>query len=484
MNKSVFPKDFLWGGAIAANQCEGAYDEDGKGLSIADVNPLLTKEERLKNIGKGVSNAMIQEALSNQGSHIYPRRKGIDFYHTYKEDIALFKEMGFKVLRLSIAWSRIFPNGDDEKPNEKGLEHYDKVFDELLKNGIQPLVTLSHFEMPLNLLMTYGGWKNKKVIDFFVKYCQTVFDRYHDKVKLWITFNEINAMTFNPYIGCGMTYDEQENRLAKIYQSMHNQLVASAMCVEYLHKNYPSSKIGCMIAKTPTYPATCHPNDALKAQQVNQVNMFATDVQVRGYYSSNMKTYLKQHDISLDIHDEEIKILKNNLVDFVSFSYYTSVVSSADGLYETALANMATGEKNPYLDINPWGFQIDPVGLRIALNDLYDRYQKPLFIVENGIGLYDVFKNGTVHDTKRINYLKDHIYQMGLAIQEDGVEVMGYTAWGCIDLISASTNEMSKRYGFIYVDLDDEGNGTNKRYRKDSFEWYKKLIETNGMNIF
>lgn len=477
------PKDFLWGGAVAANQCEGAYDEGGKGLSISDVNPLLSREERMENIGKGVSMDMIQEAMSKHSTRIYPRRKGIDFYHRYKEDIALFKEMGFKVFRLSIAWTRIFPNGDDKTANEEGLRFYDSLFDELHKNGIEPLVTLSHFEMPLNILLKYGGWKNKKVIDMFVRYAETVIDRYKGKVKYWLTFNEINAMTFNAYIGCGITSDQTENRLGNIYQSMHNQLVASAITVGYLHKTDCEAQIGCMLAKTAVYPMTCHPEDVLKAQSVNEINMFATDVQVRGYYSNYMKKYLERNHIHLDMTDAELQILRENLVDFVSFSYYTSVCSSRDGAYETAMANMATGEKNPYLTETRWGFLNDPVGLRIVLNELYTRYQKPLFIVENGIGLYDEFSDGTVHDTERILYIKAHIEQLKRAVLEDGVVLMGYTVWGCIDLISASTNEMSKRYGLIYVDLDDKGKGTMERYKKDSFYWYKKVLATNGDDL-
>ena len=478
-----FPNGFLWGGAVAACQCEGAYNEGGKGISIADVSPLLTKEERMKNIGKGVSRKMIEEALQGEENRIYPKRFGIDAYHHYKEDIALFAELGFKVFRMSVAWTRIFPNGDDPQPNEEGLQFYDNVFDELLKYQIQPLVTISHFDMPLSIITKYHSWANKKVIELFDRYARTIIDRYKSKVKLWITFNEINAMTFNAYIGCGLTSDETEDREQKIYQTMHNQCVASAMVVGYLHKVDPDAKIGCMIAKTPSYPATCRPEDVLKAQQITQVNNFATDLQVRGYYSRNMQMYLKRKDIHIDQTEEEKQILKKNIVDFVSLSYYTSVISSAEGSYGTALANVTVGEKNPYLKQTKWGFLIDPIGLRIALNELYDRYQKPLFVVENGIGLYEELTEGTVHDKERIDYLRDHIREMKKAVLEDGVDLMGYTVWGCIDLISASTNEMSKRYGLIYVDQDDAGNGSLRRYKKDSFGWYQKVINSNGGDL-
>lgn len=469
--RNGFPPNFLWGGATAANQCEGGFGEGGKGVSISDVNPLLPREQRLRNIGKGVSSQTLKDALEYPEHYIFPRRKAVDFYHRYREDIALFAEMGFKVFRLSIAWTRIFPNGDEKEPNEAGLRFYDDLFDELKKYGIEPLVTLSHFEMPLRLVTEYGGWKNRKVLDCFDRYAKTVLDQYQDKVKYWLAFNEINAMTFNPYIGCGLLSDQEEDRLRNIYQSMHHQLIASAHAVTYAHGLGKDLQVGCMLAYTPTYPSTCRPEDVFKSLHLKQINLIATDVQVKGVYSNIAEKYFTENELHLDRLEEDFADLQKGTVDFVSFSYYTSVATSAEGAYDTVLANMATGEKNPYLEVNPWGFQTDPIGLRISLNELYDRYHKPLFVVENGIGLYDTFEDGTVHDSGRIQYLKDHLRQMELAIREDGVEVMGYTMWGCIDLISASMNEMSKRYGFIYVDLDDQGNGSMKRCRKDSFYW-------------
>lgn len=464
----MFPKNFLWGGATAANQMEGAYLEDGKGLSIQDLLP------------HGVKTPRTDEPTPDNLKLI-----GIDFYHRYKEDIKLFAEMGFKVFRMSIAWSRIFPNGDDAQPNEKGLEFYDKVFDELHKYGMEPLVTLSHYETPLALSKKYDGFRSRETIDLFVRYAKTVFERYKGKVKYWLTFNEINTIMTEPYLSGGIWTDKNELSFSDKLQAIHHELVASAAATKVAHEIDPENKIGCMVLALPTYPLTPDPDDVIQAMQNNHTNLLFTDVQARGYYPSYAKRWYKEQNISIDITPEDEEILKNS-VDFVSFSYYWSLCASADPTKaEDMYFSKAT--PNPYLKATDWGWQIDPKGLRYILNEFYERYQKPLFVAENGLGAYDELvkdENGeyTVIDDYRIDFLKQHLVQVEEAI-EDGVDVMGYTSWGCIDLVSASTAEMDKRYGYIYVDRNNKGEGTLERYRKKSFYWYKKVIETNGESL-
>ena len=465
-----FPKNFLWGGATAANQCEGAYNEDGKGLSTQDIMP------------KGIMGPVTDEPTEDNMKLI-----GIDFYHRYKEDIKMFAEMGFKTFRLSIAWSRIFPNGDDKVPNEKGLEFYDRVFDELAKYGIEPLVTLSHYETPLALAKNYDGWVNRDLIGFFENYARTVFTRYKDKVKYWLTFNEINSATHFPYMSAGIWTPKEKLSKQNLYQAMHHELVASALAVKIAHEINPNFQVGCMILGVPNYPLTSMPADVLKAMEQDRQNLFFADVHARGEYPTYMNRFFKENDIKLNITDEDKEILKNT-VDFISFSYYMSSCATADPEKNLkGKGNLIGGVPNPYLKASDWGWQIDPEGLRYILNLLYDRYQKPLFIVENGLGAFDELitdENGnkTVNDDYRITYLNDHLVQVAEAI-EDGVEVMGYTTWGCIDLVSASTAELRKRYGFIYVDRNDDGTGTLDRYKKKSFNWYKEVIATNGTSL-
>ncbi|GAA5417347.1 aryl-phospho-beta-D-glucosidase BglH [Paraliobacillus ryukyuensis] len=484
MTESVFPKDFLWGGATAANQVEGAYNEGGKGLSIFDMISFIPKEERTKDIEMGVSSRKeLDTLLAQDTSGNFPKRRGVDFYHRYKEDIALFAEMGFKTFRLSISWPRIFPNGDETEPNEEGLKFYDNVFDELLKYGIEPLVTLSHYEIPLNLVQKYNGWIDRRVVDFFTNYAKTVFNRYKDKVKYWLTFNEINVSTMEPYIGSGILVDEVEHVEQAVYQALHHQFVASARAVKACHEIIPEAQIGCMLARMEVYPETPNPDDVLEALTQEQKNLFFTDVQVRGYYPSFMLNYFKDNGIHIEMQPGDEEILAQHTVDFLSFSYYMTMVASGDAERVKEKGNFFTGVPNPYLKASDWGWKIDPKGLRITLKKLYDRYQVPLFIVENGLGAYDtVEEDGSIIDDYRIDYLRAHIKEMGEAIKE-GVDVMGYTSWGCIDLISASTSEMSKRYGFIYVDQDDYGNGTLERKKKKSFDWYKHVIATNGAEL-
>lgn len=468
--KKRFPENFLWGGAIAANQCEGAAREDGKGYSTADA---LT--------------AGVFGIPQIPPKDFYLKREAIDFYHHYREDIAMFGEMGFKVLRFSIAWSRIFPNGDDAEPNEKGLLFYDNMIEELENQGIQPLITLSHYEMPLNLVTKYGGWENRKVIGFFVKYAETVFKRYQDKVTYWLTFNEINMMLHAPFNGGGIRGTADEVDQSVLYQGIHHQFLASALATKIGHEVNPDFKIGCMIAGSPMYPLTCHPDDVMEAMQKDRRSLFFGDVHARGKYPNYMKRYFDENKIQIRFEKEDADILKNT-VDFISFSYYMSCCATADEEKNIlSRGNIMSAVKNPYLKESEWGWQIDPKGLRFILNQLYDRYQLPLFIVENGLGSRDVLtenENGelAVHDEYRIAYMNDHLLQVAEAIK-DGVEVLGYTSWGCIDLVSNTSNQMSKRYGFIYADRNDDGSGSMKRYRKDSFEWYKNVIMTNGDSL-
>lgn len=486
--KRELPKGFLWGGATAANQIEGAWDQDGKGMSVSDTlrfKPELSVEDY---VGQNYySSEDIQQAIKDKDTGLYAKRKGSDHYKRYKEDIALLAEMGFKVYRLSIAWTRIFPNADDLEPNEAGLKFYDDLFDECIKHGIEPLVTMSHYEPPLNLTLKYNGWHSREAVGFFTKFVDTITKRYKDKVKYWLTFNEVDSMIRHPYTTGGLVEDMFPNQNFEnvIYQAMHHQFVASALATKITHENIPGSQVGCMLTKLTFYPFSCHPLDVLKAQQEQRNTLAYSDTQVFGEYPAYLKSYFENNDITIVSEPEDEKIMKDYPVDFVSFSYYHSSCSAhnAEELAKT-VGNTTFGIKNPHLETSAWGWQSDPIGLRVSLVELYDRYRKPLFIVENGLGAVDTLEeDGSVNDSYRIEYLEQHIKAMMDAVIEDGVELMGYTSWGCIDLISASTNQMSKRYGFVYVDADDYGNGTYDRYRKDSFYWYKEVIRTNGKNL-
>lgn len=475
-----FPEGFLWGGAFAANQVEGGAREGGKGLSTADVFPW---GDRKKGGVFDRTYDQILQAAADPEDLKYPKRRGIDFYHRYREDIALFREMGFKALRFSISWSRVFPNGDEERPNEEGLAFYRSMICELKKNGIEPIVTLSHFEMPLHLCLQYNGWTDRRLISYFVRFAKTVFEAFHEEVKYWITFNEIDATVHIPLTGAGIIREKTENMEKACYQALHHQFVASAAVTKLAHEKYPGLQIGCMTTKNLKYPATCRPEDCMQWLKETAEDGFYTDVQVFGEYPYGIRNKWKKKGLEPEMKPEDAALLKENTVDFVSFSYYASLVVSEEGAKkEKVSANLLVGEKNPYLKQTPWGWQIDPVGLRSSLNQLYDRYRLPLFVAENGMGTLDQLEEETVCDDYRISYIRAHIREMEKAI-EDGVEVLGYTYWGCIDCISASTSEMSKRYGFIYVDQDDEGRGTLRRYKKKSFDWYKKVIASNGEDL-
>ena len=471
-NLSQLSKDFLWGGAIAANQAEGAYQEGGKGLSLMDI-ATAGKKGVSRQFTKGVEKDVY-----------YPNHEGIDFYHRYQEDLALCEEMGFKCFRTSIAWTRIFPHGDESEPNEEGLKFYDHLFDEMIKRGMQPVVTISHYEMPLYLAQNYGGWANRKLIDFYLNFCKVIFERYKGKVKYWMTFNEINSVIFMPEVA-GVVDRSQADFKQRSYQAAHHQFVASAKAVQLGHQIDPENKIGCMVLTLVKYPLVAKPEDVLLAEEKMRYGTFAfTDIQVRGHYPHYVKKLVERQGIHVQIEPEDYETMKNGCVDYIGFSYYSSSAATTDETVEKTGGNIVSGVKNPYLPTSEWGWQIDAKGLRYILNRFYERYEIPLFIVENGLGAYDqVDENGYVEDDYRIAYLKAHIEEMKNAIIEDGVDIIGYTPWGCIDLVSAGTGEMSKRYGFIYVDRDDLGNGTLKRSRKKSFDWYKQVIASHGENL-
>lgn len=488
----MFPKDFLWGGATAANQFEGAWDVDGKGVSTSDCctrGSLTSVRHVTYQTEDGQVESKIMFGLdAPKGAKFgafdgydYPNHEGIDFYHHYKEDIALFAEMGFKTFRMSINWTRIFPNGDDEQPNEKGLQFYEDVFKELKKYGIEPLVTLSHYETPIALTNKWNAWADRRTIDCFVRYAKTCFERYNGLVKYWLTFNEINCISFGGFMAAGVASRDP----LMIANATRNQLLASALAVQEAHKVNPDMMVGNMIGYGASYPYTCNPEDVLKQRKAQYNVDFYSDVQARGYYPNYKLKEYERANLDFELTKEDQEILANGTVDFITFSYYMSNCVSADPeVLANQKGNMLMGVKNPYLTESEWGWQIDPVGLRISLNDFYTKYRKPLMVVENGLGARDIVtEDGQIHDDYRIDYLRAHIEQMDKAINEDGVDLIGYTPWGCIDLVSASTGEMAKRYGFIYVDIQDDGTGDGKRMKKDSFYWYKKVIASNGADL-
>lgn len=473
-----FRKDFLWGGAVAAHQLEGGYREGGKGLSIMDVCT-VGDVKHPRRVTQGIV----------EGEN-YPNHEAIDFYHRYQGDIALFAEMGFQCFRTSIAWARIFPMGDEDTPNEEGLRFYDNLFDECLKYGIEPVITLSHFEMPYALVEKYGGWRDRRLIDMFVKFAVTCFQRYKNKVKYWMTFNEINNQAnYNSegsiYGNSGIIYRDGECREQVMYQAAHYELVASALAIKEGRKINPDFHLGCMIAMCPIYPTTCKPDDILMAYKAMQKRYYFTDVHALGAYPPNILSLWKRKGYQMDVTEADLQALKEGCVDYIGFSYYMSfAIAHKETNVHYDYDESHDLVRNPYVEASDWGWQVDPTGLRYVLNWFTDHYHLPLFIVENGLGAYDkVEANGQIHDPYRVSYLRKHIEQMKLAVEEDGVDLIGYTPWGCIDLVAASTGQMSKRYGFIYVDKQDDGTGTMERSKKDSFYWFQKVIASNGEDL-
>lgn len=475
----ALPKNFLWGGAVAAHQLEGGWDADGRGPSVSDVLTAGTVD-----IPRRITDGVVK-------GENYPNHTGIDFYHTYKDDIALFGELGFKCFRTSISWSRIFPHGDEAEPNEAGLKFYDAIFDEMLKHGIEPVVTLSHFEMPYGLAKDYGGWVNRKLIDFFVRYATTVMERYKNKVKYWMTFNEINnqantSIDIYGWTNSGIRFSQVDDPKKALYQAAHHELLASALVVQKGHEINSNFKIGCMCSYVPVYPYSCDPEDVMLAHQSVRERYYFIDVHARGHYGAYAKkAWARDGNGPVMEHGDE-DILAAGKVDYIGFSYYMSDAVKAGNVstIKTVGGGNRYSIKNPYVKSSDWGWQIDPVGLRYSLNTLYERYELPLFIVENGFGAIDKLEaDNTCDDSYRIDYLRSHIEAMKKAVEEDGVELMGYTPWGCIDVVSFTTGELRKRYGFIYVDLNDDGTGTGNRYKKRSFKWYKQVIATNGEDL-
>lgn len=477
-----FPTNFYWGGATAANQLEGGWRDGGKGISCADICT-----------GGSASRSKRITPVLEEGT-FYPSHEAVDHYHHYKEDIVLFAEMGFKMYRFSIAWTRIFPNGDEELPNEEGLRFYDNLIDECLKYHIEPMVTISHYEPPFHLTQKWNGWADRRMIGCYLNFCKAIFTRYKGKVKYWLTFNEINGATMpmGGYVGQGILnkmesvkIDELEDIPQIRFQALHHQFLASAEAVKMAHEIDSENKVGCMQIIATSYPLTCNPADQIENQKKSHLmNWFCADVQCRGKYPSYIWRYFEENNISIKFTDGDKEILQNGCVDFFTGSYYMSMCHSADPEKQAVgKGNILGGTPNPYLKTSDWGWQIDPEGLRFSLNEIWDRYQKPIFIVENGLGAYDkIDEDGRIRDNYRISYLKSHIEQMSEAVK-DGVDLRGYTPWGCIDLVSASTGEMAKRYGFIFVERYDDGTGNFARRRKDSFYWYKKVIASNGENL-
>ncbi|MBK0038835.1 MULTISPECIES: glycoside hydrolase family 1 protein [unclassified Enterococcus] len=484
-DKKKFPKNFLWGGATAANQIEGATREAGKGWTTSDTSKFIEDpQKRMQQMLAPMTTQKVLEALEDDEG-LYPKRYGIDFYNRYKEDIALLAEMGFKTFRFSISWARIFPNGDDEIPNEEGIKFYENLIDELLKYNIEPLVTLSHYDFPLALSFKQNGWISRKTISAFVKFAETVFTRFKGKVKYWISFNEMNVIGMTGSLSGGILADKvdgNQDSMQANFQAAHHQMVAAATVTSLLHKIDSEAKMGCMIVRFENYPETTNPLTVLASLKSDQENFLFSDVLMKGYYPEFSKRLFEEKGVNINMTQDDLQVLADNTADFFSFSYYMSgITAEAEG--EETAGNILASKTNPYLEKSEWGWQIDSVGLRISLNKIYDRYQKPIFIVENGLGAKDIITTDKqIHDNYRIDYLRAHIEQIAEAIA-DGIDIIGYTPWGCIDLVSASGNEMSKRYGFIYVDLDDSGNGSLKRYRKESFYWYKQVIESNGESL-
>lgn len=473
--KKHLPQEFLWGGGFASSQMDGAFDEDGKGMSVTDIDEWRKDVDITKRYTAEMTTGYIQECLEST-TKIFPKRRGIDFYHTYKEDLKLLGKdgLGLNAYRTSINWSRIFPTGEELIPNEAGLKYYDALIDEILANGMIPMLTVSHYEMPLALAMKYNGWLSRELIELFNRYCKVVFDRYHDRVKHWILVNQINMIVHESYNHLGVAQDATSDPLSSKYQALHHEMVACAYATRYAHETYPDLQIGVMEYGDIAYPASSKPDDVLATLRKNQMEYFPADVLMRGKYPRYAFHFFEEQNIHVKFEEADEEILKNT-ADFFSFSYYYTRVCSAE-----SYAEGNSSYRNPQLPANPWGWSIDPVGLRIQLNEYYDRYQKPIYIVENGCGYYDeISEDGKVHDNYRIEFFKEHIEQMKLAVQ-DGVDVRGYFAWAPLDIVSASSCEMSKRYGFIYVDIDDYGNGSRKRFPKESYAWYQNVIRTNG----
>ena len=473
-----FPAGFLWGGAVAACQIEGAYNVDGRGLSTSDLH-LYDKDMNRAAIEKegGGTLADIKKAILDEKGY-YPKRHGIDFYHTYKEDLKLLKELGLKAFRTSISWSRIFPNGDETDPNQAGIKFYHDLIDEIIANGMEPIITMSHYDIPINLVTEYGGFANRKVIDFFVKYSETLLKEYGSKVTYWIVFNQVNLVPVVQFGSLGI-YDDQSEKMGQLmFQAVHNQFIAAAKTKELGRRIAPKAQIGTMLADATSYPASCKPEDVALTMKRNRMQYFFSDVQLRGYYPEYALNYFEDNQIDIECSEGDLNLLKNNCMDFLAISYYSSrmIDASKNDIYPDSY------EQNPYLKPTPWEWRADSLGFYNCLSQYWDRYQVPLLIGENGLGALDVVEAGKIHDEYRIEYLTNHLQALQDCIEE-GAKIIAYCSWAPIDIVSSSSAEMSKRYGYIYVDYDDFGNGTGQRVKKDSFYWYQTVIQTNGKSI-
>lgn len=462
--------EFLWGVATAANQCEGGIEQRGKVL--VDVIPF----------GEQRFGVMKGEICHNtlQNDTYFPGRQAINMAENYDTDIDLLIELGINAYRLSFSWSRIFPKGNEDKPNPSGLAFYDKIINKLLDNSIEPIVTICHFDLPLYLVEEFGGWGDRQVVDYYLNYCEVLFQHFKGRIKYWITFNEINMILHLPFLAAGLYVSDKSYPLEYIYQAAHHQLIASAKATKLSHEISKENNIGCMLAAGKVYSYSANPEDVWLALEKDRENYFFTDVQVRGEYPTYAQKFFKRNDINLLIPEEDLLLLKEYTVDYISLSYYNSRCVSADASLATNSGNLFASVSNPFLETSQWGWPIDPLGFRITLNELYDRYQKPLFVVENGLGAIDSLdEHNEIDDTYRINYLSDHITALLKAKDEDGIPILGYTMWSGIDIISATGGQMSKRYGLIYVDMDDQGQGTLKRIPKASYRWYREMIREN-----
>ena len=474
-----FPEGFLWGGAIAACQAEGAYDVDGRGLSTSDLR-CYTKGFDRANIEKegGDTLAGIRATVADTES-FFPKRYGIDFYHTYKEDLGLMQELGLRAFRTSVSWSRIFPQGDEEEPNEAGLTFYDRLFNEIVADGMVPVITMSHYDIPLHLVTEYGGFANREVIKLFCRYAKVLLERYHDLVKYWIVFNQVNLLPTVRFGSLGLYDDQAENMEELMYQAVHHQMVAAAQTKLMARRIDPTLHIGTMMADGTFYPATCRPADVVLTMQKNRMQYFFTDVQLRGEYPVYALRYFKEHGYDIKILPEDEELLRDNTMDFLGISYYSSKIVDSD---VNTIAPFEASQ-NPNLEPTPWEWRADPLGFYNSISQYWDRYEVPIMIAENGFGALDeVEPDGSIHDSYRIDYLRKHVEQLRECVK-DGVDVIAYLSWGPIDIVSSSSAEMSKRYGYVYVDRDDFGNGSQKRLKKDSFYWYQHVIQTNGAEL-
>ena len=470
-------EDFLWGGSIAAHQCEGAWREGGKGTAIMDL------------VTSGSHEVPREICKEIEDGKYYPSHKGIDFYHRYREDIGLFAQMGFKALRISVDWSRIYPLGDEETPNEEGIRYYTDVVDELRRHGIEPIITLYHFELPYHLVTEYGSWTNRKGIDFYLRYCGTMFKALKGKVRYWVTFNEMNhidpatqASDIFTYMIAGLKFSEMEDPARTLATVGYNMTVAGVKAVELGHRIDPENQIGCVFGLQPVYAYDCRPGNAFRAFQEMYRDFYQADAMCMGCFPRYKRKEYEKMGIFLDGVEEDAESFKNGVIDFIGVNYYSSSVGHHDG--EDGEETLFGGIQNPYLKQSRWGWAIDPEGLRYLLNAVYRKYGKPLIVTENGLGAVDTLKeDGTVDDSYRIEYLRLHLEQLKLAVEEDDVGCFGYLMWGPIDLVSATTGEMKKRYGFIYVDQDDDGSGSGTRHAKESFYWFKETIGSNGGNL-